>query len=68
MLSIAPLTGGPGYYLALANINYYMEGEVGEPMPVYLWLWGRAADDAIQTAGDEDVVRAFRGRLKEATG
>lgn len=39
----------------------------GEPMPVYLWLWGRAADDAIQTAGDEEVVRAFRGRLSEAT-
>ena len=33
MLSIAPLTGGPGYYLALANINYYMEGEMGEPLP-----------------------------------
>jgi hypothetical protein len=40
----------------------------GDPMPVYLWLWGRAADAAIQTAGDEDVVRAFRGRLAEATG
>ena len=21
----------------------------GEPTPVYLWLWGRAADDAVQT-------------------
>ena len=35
MLSIAPLAGGPGYYLALANINYYMEGERGEPMPFW---------------------------------
>ena len=39
----------------------------GDPTAVYLWLWGRAADDAIQTAGDEDVVRAFRGRLAECT-
>ncbi|MFO0888218.1 MAG: MobF family relaxase [Isosphaeraceae bacterium] len=35
MLSVAPLAGGPGYYLALANINYYMEGEKGEPMPTW---------------------------------
>ena len=35
MLSIAPLAGGPGYYLELANINYYMEGERGEPMPFW---------------------------------
>ena len=39
----------------------------GDPTAVYLWLWGRAGDDAIQTAGDEDVVRAFRGRLAEST-
>ena len=35
MLSIASLTGGPGYYLELANINYYMDGERGEPMPFW---------------------------------
>ncbi|MGW6277263.1 maleylpyruvate isomerase family mycothiol-dependent enzyme [Kribbella sp. NPDC055071] len=39
----------------------------GDPAPVYLWLWGRVGDDAIQTAGDEDVVRAFRARLAEST-
>ncbi|MEV5962032.1 maleylpyruvate isomerase family mycothiol-dependent enzyme [Kribbella sp. NPDC051952] len=39
----------------------------GDPTPVFLWLWGRVADDAIQIAGDEDVVRAFRGRLAECT-
>ena len=34
MLSIAPLAGGgPGITWRLANINYYMEGERGEPMP-----------------------------------
>lgn len=55
------------------DIRQGSEGEAdaeifGEPMPVYLWLWGRVADDVVQIAGDEDVVRAFRGRLKEATG
>src|SRR3954469_18397816 len=33
VLSIAALTGGPGYYLELANISYYLEG--GEPLPIY---------------------------------
>ena len=39
----------------------------GDPAQVYLWLWGRAGDAAIETAGDPDVVRAFRGRLSEAS-
>jgi uncharacterized protein (TIGR03083 family) len=39
----------------------------GDPTPVYLWLWGRVGDDAVQTAGDETVVRSFRGRLAEST-
>jgi len=33
MLSVAALSGGPGYYLELANINYYAEG--GEPLPLW---------------------------------
>lgn len=33
MLSVAPLAQGPGYYLELANINYYAEG--GEPLPTW---------------------------------
>lgn len=33
MLSVAPLAQGPGYYLELANINYYVLG--GEPLPVW---------------------------------
>src|SRR5690242_11694743 len=41
MLSVAALSGGPGYYLELANINYYLEGEVGEPMPVWHGLGAR---------------------------
>ncbi|MEU4195743.1 maleylpyruvate isomerase family mycothiol-dependent enzyme [Kribbella sp. NPDC026611] len=39
----------------------------GEPAAVYLWLWGRVGDDAIETAGDAEVVRAFRGRVSECT-
>ncbi len=33
MLSVAALAQGPGYYLELANINYYAEG--GEPLPLW---------------------------------
>ncbi|MFI5735724.1 maleylpyruvate isomerase family mycothiol-dependent enzyme [Kribbella sp. NPDC051587] len=39
----------------------------GDAGSVYLWLWGRTGDEAIQIAGSEDVVQAFRGRLTEAT-
>jgi uncharacterized protein (TIGR03083 family) len=39
----------------------------GEPAAVYLWLWGRVGDTAVEFAGDEEVVRAFRGRVSEAT-
>jgi uncharacterized protein (TIGR03083 family) len=39
----------------------------GDPAQVYLWLWGRAGEDAIEAAGDPDVVRALRGRLSEAS-
>ncbi|GAA2841208.1 maleylpyruvate isomerase family mycothiol-dependent enzyme [Kribbella solani] len=39
----------------------------GEPAQVYLWLWGRAGDEVVQASGDLDVLRAFRGRVSEAT-
>jgi len=39
----------------------------GDPTLVYLWLWGRAGEDVIETVGDPNVVRAFRGRISEAT-
>lgn len=39
----------------------------GEPDTVLLWLWGRKGPEAIQTAGDDAVVTAFRGRLAECT-
>jgi uncharacterized protein (TIGR03083 family) len=48
------------------------EGEVaaeifGAADAVFLWLWGRVDASAIQSAGDEDVVREFRARLAECT-
>ncbi|WP_460664891.1 maleylpyruvate isomerase family mycothiol-dependent enzyme [Kribbella swartbergensis] len=48
------------------------EGEVaaevfGAADAVFLWLWGRLDASAIQSAGDEDVVREFRARLAECT-
>jgi uncharacterized protein (TIGR03083 family) len=54
------------------DVRQGAEGEVaaeifGEPARLYLWLWGRAGDDAVSTVGDPDVVRAFRGRISEAT-
>ncbi|MGW6201461.1 maleylpyruvate isomerase family mycothiol-dependent enzyme [Kribbella sp. NPDC055110] len=39
----------------------------GDPAQVYLWLWGRAGEDAIEMVGDPNVVRAFRGRISEAS-
>jgi len=39
----------------------------GDPAQVYLWLWGRAGEDTIEVVGDPTVVRAFRGRISEAS-
>jgi uncharacterized protein (TIGR03083 family) len=39
----------------------------GDPSDVDLWLWGRADDDRIDRAGDEEVVRSLRRRLVLAT-
>ena len=54
MLSIAPLAGGPGYYLELANINYYMEGERGEPMP--FWHGQAAAEFGLSGMAEKEHV------------
>lgn len=45
MLSISSLSGGPGYYLELANINYYSAG--GEPLP----LWAGTAAKELGLSG-----------------
>ena len=52
MLSIAPLAGGPGYYLALANINYYVEG--GEPVP--LWAGTAARELGLSGIAEREQV------------
>lgn len=58
MLSIAPLSQGPGYYLALANINYYEEG--GEPLP--LWHGTGAKEFRFSGVADkEDLVHLCEG-------
>lgn len=45
------------------------EGSVaGEPMAVFLWLWGRVGDDQVDLTGDRQVVAEFRARLVECTG
>jgi uncharacterized protein (TIGR03083 family) len=54
------------------DVQQGAEGETaaeifGDPAPIYLWLWGRVGEDAIQSVGDPNVVRAFRGRISEAT-
>jgi uncharacterized protein (TIGR03083 family) len=38
---------------------------VGEPQDVFLWLWGRADDGAVQFSGDRRAAAALRRRLAE---
>jgi uncharacterized protein (TIGR03083 family) len=40
----------------------------GEPMRVFLWLWGRLDDDAVDVTGGPDVVAEFRRRIAECLG
>lgn len=40
---------------------------IGEPAVVYLWLWGRAGDDAIRVCGDRGAATALRAALVVAT-
>jgi len=43
-------------------------GIEGDPMQVFLWLWGRAADDGVSLEGDRALIAEFRARLAECTG
>jgi hypothetical protein len=40
----------------------------GEPEHVFLWLWGREPDSAVQTSGDAPILAEFRARLAECLG
>jgi conjugative relaxase-like TrwC/TraI family protein len=58
VLSVAPLSQGPGYYLDLANINYYAEG--GEPLPT--WHGTMAKEFGLSgVASEQEVRRACAG-------
>jgi uncharacterized protein (TIGR03083 family) len=39
----------------------------GEPSELLLWLWGRRPDTAVQREGDEELLAAFRERLRVVT-
>jgi uncharacterized protein (TIGR03083 family) len=39
----------------------------GEPSELLLWLWGRRPDSAVTREGDEELLRAFRERLRVVT-
>jgi uncharacterized protein (TIGR03083 family) len=39
----------------------------GEPMPVYLWLWGRVGDRVVERSGNREIVAEFRDRIIECT-
>lgn len=50
----------PGTAVATASIS-------GAPSDVLLWLWGRAGDERVTRAGDEDALAVLRARLALAT-
>lgn len=39
----------------------------GDPVLIYLWLWGRLPDREITTAGDQDAIAQLWGLLRLAT-
>jgi uncharacterized protein (TIGR03083 family) len=39
----------------------------GEPSELLLWLWGRRPDSAVQREGDQELLAAFRDRLRVVT-
>ncbi|HET6686886.1 MAG TPA: maleylpyruvate isomerase family mycothiol-dependent enzyme [Jiangellaceae bacterium] len=39
----------------------------GDPLPMYLWLWGRGPRDSLQIDGDADAADRLRDRMVVAT-
>lgn len=64
MLSVAALSQGPGYYLELANINYYAEG--GEPLPV--WHGTAAAELGLSGVAERLHVERLCSGFHHETG
>jgi conjugative relaxase-like TrwC/TraI family protein len=64
VLSVAALTGGPGYYLELANINYYLEG--GEPLP--LWYGTAARELGLSGVAEREHVERLCAGFHHETG
>lgn len=40
---------------------------MGDPVALYLWLWGRRGDDAVRVNGDPNAARALRAALAATT-
>lgn len=64
MLSVAPLAGGPGYYLELASLNYYAEG--GEPLP--LWYGTAAKELGLSGVAEKEHVYRLAAGFDHETG
>jgi conjugative relaxase-like TrwC/TraI family protein len=64
VLSVAPLTGGPGYYLELTSLNYYAEG--GEPLP--LWAGTVATELGLSGVAEKDHVYRLAAGFDHETG
>ncbi len=64
MLSISALSGGPGYYLELANINYYAGG--GEPLP--LWAGTAAKELGLSGIAEKEHVEKLCAGFHHETG
>jgi uncharacterized protein (TIGR03083 family) len=53
------VTDGPGDVAATVS---------GSPSDVFLWMWGRRHDAAVDLGGDGEVIGEFRARLVECQG
>ena len=72
---MAIVTGGRTWHVTLERESVSVGEDGGDadatlgghPSDVLLWLWGRAPDERVRRAGDEDAIRLLRSRLVLAT-